>query len=247
MHFSILRFDAIDSTNTEALKQARQGANEGLCVIARQQTAGRGRQGRSWVSPMDAGLYVSVVLRPKLDAKYLPLITLATAVAVFETLAELGLTPEIKWPNDVLLNEKKICGILAETAETEQGLAIVVGVGINVTSNSFPPELGDTATSIEGELNIPVTFSDVESVLLRQFDNWYSKLCDEDGPTAVVTEWSKRSSYADGKNVRVSLTGNSVSGVTDGLEPDGALRVVTADGAIHIVHAGDVERLRPSD
>jgi len=247
MHFSILRFDAIDSTNTEALKQARQGANEGLCVIARQQTAGRGRQGRSWVSPMDAGLYVTVVLRPKLDAKYLPLITLATAVAVFETLAELGLTPEIKWPNDVLLNEKKICGILAETAETEQGLAIVVGVGINVTSNSFPPELGDTATSIEGELNIPVTFSELESMLLRQFDNWYSKLCDEDGPTAVVTEWSKRSSYADGKNVRVSLTGNSVSGVTDGLEPDGALRVVTADGAIHIVHAGDVERLRPSD
>ena len=247
MHFSILRFDTIDSTNTEALKQARQGANEGLCVIARQQTAGRGRQGRSWVSPMDAGLYVSVVLRPKLDAKYLPLITLAAAVAVFETLAELGLTPEIKWPNDVLLNEKKICGILAETAETEQGLAIVVGVGINVTSNSFPPELGDTATSIEGELNIPVTFSDVESVLLRQFDNWYSKLCDEDGPTAVVTEWSKRSSYANGKNVRVSLTGNSVSGATNGLEPDGALRVVTADGSIHIVHAGDVERLRPSD
>jgi len=247
MHFSILRFDTIDSTNTEALKQARQGANEGLCVIARQQTAGRGRQGRSWVSPMDAGLYVSVVLRPKLDAKYLPLITLATAVAVFETLAELGLTPEIKWPNDVLLNEKKICGILAETAETEQGLAIVVGIGINVTSNSFPPELGDTATSIEGELNIPVTFSDVESVLLRQFDNWYSKLCDEDGPTSVVTEWSKRSSYADGKDVRVSLTGNSVSGATNGLEPDGALRVVTADGAIHIVHAGDVERLRPSD
>jgi BirA family biotin operon repressor/biotin-[acetyl-CoA-carboxylase] ligase len=247
MHFSIVRFDTIDSTNTEALKQAREGAYEGACVIARQQTAGRGRQGRSWVSPMDAGLYVSVVLRPKLDAKYLPLITLATAVAVFETLAELGLTPEIKWPNDVLLNEKKICGILAETAETEQGLAIVVGVGINVTSNSFPPELGDTATSIEGELNIPVTFSDLESTLLRQFDNWYSKLCDEDGPTAVVTEWSKRSSYANGKNVRVSLTGNSVSGATNGLEPDGALRVVTADGAIHIVHAGDVERLRPSD
>jgi BirA family biotin operon repressor/biotin-[acetyl-CoA-carboxylase] ligase len=247
MNFSILRFDAIDSTNTEALKQARQGANEGLCVIARQQTAGRGRQGRSWISPSDAGLFASIVLLPTLDARKLPLITLATAVAVFDTLTGLGIKPDIKWPNDVLVNEKKICGILAETTDTSSGLAIIVGIGINVTSNSFPPELGETATSLEGELNIPVTFSDLESILLRQFDNWYSKLCDEDGPTVVVTGWSKRSSYANGKNVRVSFTGGSVSGVTNGLEPDGALRMVTADGAIHIVHAGDVERLRPSD
>src|SRR5678815_1625350 len=90
MHFNILRFDSVDSTNTEALTHARLGADEGLCIVARQQTAGRGRQGRTWVSPMGAGLYLSTVLRPKLEAKLLPLITLAAAVAVHDTLAEIG-------------------------------------------------------------------------------------------------------------------------------------------------------------
>jgi len=247
MKFTILRFDSIDSTNIEALRQARQGVDEGLCVIARRQTAGRGRQGRVWSSPMDAGLYASIVLRPELEAKYLPLINLAAAVATFDSLTELGLTADIKWPNDVLVNEKKICGILAETADTEEGLAIVVGIGINLRSNSFPPELAETATSLEGELNSPVAFSDLETMLLRHFDNWYSRACGNDGPTDVLREWSKRSSYASGKNVRITLTGKTFSGVTNGLELDGALRMIAKDGSLHIVHAGDVERLRTNE
>lgn len=247
MHFSILRFDAIDSTNTEALKQARQGANEGLCVIARQQTAGRGRQGRSWVSPIDVGLYLSIILRPKLEAKGLPLITLAAAIAVFETFIELGMKPDIKWPNDVLVSEKKICGILAETADTDQGLAIVVGIGINMTSDSFPPGIAEAATSLESELGRPVTFSDLEPMLLRLVDNWYSILCRKEGPAVIVNEWSRRSSYANGKNVRITLTGENFFGVTDGLEADGALRVLALDGSPHVVHAGDVEQVRPSE
>ena len=129
MNFTILRFDTIDSTNTEAANQARRGADEGLCVIARQQTAGRGRQGRAWVSAKDSGLYFSVVLRPLVEAKLLPLITLMTGVAVHDTLKEFGVDPDIKWVNDVLAGEKKICGILAETVETSTGLAVVVGIG----------------------------------------------------------------------------------------------------------------------
>jgi BirA family biotin operon repressor/biotin-[acetyl-CoA-carboxylase] ligase len=124
MNITILRFDSIDSTNTEALKQARQGAAEGLCVVARQQTAGRGRHGRTWVSGCDAGLYASIVLRPKFEMRFFPLITLMTGVAVYDTLAELGIMPDIKWVNDILVNDRKISGILAETAETLMGIRL---------------------------------------------------------------------------------------------------------------------------
>src|SRR5436190_18936870 len=99
MNITVLTFDSLDSTNTEALKQARQGAGEGLCIVARQQTAGRGRHGRTWVSQKDAGLYFSIVLRPKIDTKSLPLITLMTGVAVHDTLQEFGVKPDIKWVN----------------------------------------------------------------------------------------------------------------------------------------------------
>src|SRR5215204_473489 len=149
MNFTILRFDEIESTNTEALNQARRGADEGLCVVARQQTAGRGRHGRVWVSEKDAGLFFSVVLRPKIEARFLPLITLMSAVAVHDTLKALyTLDCNIKWVNDIHVAGKKICGILAETAETTKGLAVVAGIGINLKQTSFPPEIAGAATSI---------------------------------------------------------------------------------------------------
>jgi BirA family biotin operon repressor/biotin-[acetyl-CoA-carboxylase] ligase len=247
MNFTILRFDSIDSTNTEAINQARRGADEGLCVIARQQTAGRGRQGRSWVSPHDAGSYLSMVLRPQLEAKHLALITIAAAVAVFDTLAELGIEPDIKWPNDVLVNEKKICGILAETADTERGLAVVVGIGINITSESFPSELEKTATSLESELGQIDGASEIQSVLLFQFSKRYAQLCEPDGAAAMIDEWTSRSSYARGKNVRAILTDFVITGFTDGLEPNGALRVLDDAGTVHLIQAGDVERLRSTE
>ena len=247
MNFSVHRFDSIDSTNTEALKHARRGADEGTCIIARQQTAGRGRQGRIWTAPRDAGLYLSIVLRPRLDAKYLPLITLAAAVAVFDTLAQLGIDADIKWPNDILVYEKKICGILAETTETERGLAVIVGIGINLTSQNFPSELMDTATSLESVLNRPVTFSELEEPLLKYFDHWYSRLHEPDGASTIIPEWGSRSTYFHGKQVRVMLTNETITGVTDGLDTNGALRVKKVNGELAIVQAGDVERVRPSE
>jgi BirA family biotin operon repressor/biotin-[acetyl-CoA-carboxylase] ligase len=247
MNFSVHRFDLIDSTNTEALKHARRGTDEGTCIIARQQIAGRGRQGRIWTSPRDAGLYLSIVLRPRLDAKYLPLITLAAAVAVFDTLAPLGIEADIKWPNDILVNEKKICGILAETAETERGLAVVVGIGINLTSQNFSRELNDTAASLEGVLSRPVAVSELEGPLQKYFDRWYSRLHEPDGALTIIREWGSRSTYFHGKQVSVTLANEMITGVTDGLEANGALRVKKDDGELTIVQAGDVERVRPSD
>src|SRR5688572_4775518 len=115
MNFTILRFDSINSTNTEAVNQAKRGAEEGLCVVARQQTAGRGRHGRTWISEKDAGLYFSIVLRPVIENRFFPLITLMTAIAVADTLKNIyKLETDIKWANDVHIKGKKISGILAE-------------------------------------------------------------------------------------------------------------------------------------
>ncbi len=253
MNTNILTYDAIDSTNTEALKQARSGADEGLCIVARQQTSGRGRHGRVWVSDNDAGLYFSIVLRPKLETKNLPLITLMTGVAVHDTLEEFGVKPDIKWVNDLLVNEKKICGILAETAETTKGLAVVVGIGINIRSSNFPPELADIATSLEqsgpaaasGSLSIAVpSVEHLTQVLTNYFGHFYDVLAGENGPANIIDEWRKRSSYFTGKSVRVMIQNETVEGTTDGLEENGALRVRQSDGNVTIIQAGDVEKLR---
>jgi len=248
MNITVLRFDTIDSTNTEAAKQARQGADEGLCVIAQQQTAGRGRHGRSWVSEKGSGLYFSVVLRPKIATQFLPLITLMSGIAVYDTLKEFGVEPDIKWVNDVLVAEKKISGILAETVETPAGLAVIVGIGINLTSRNFPAEIADIATSIESESAMmgsraldPLA---VETKLVAFLNYWYEMLLAENGHSDIIQNWRARSSYFSGKPVRVTLPTGTIEGTTDGLEPNGALRVTLADGLVTIVQAGDVERLR---
>lgn len=244
MNINILRFDTIDSTNTVAAKQAKLGADEGLCVVASQQTAGRGRHGRTWVSEKDSGLYFSIVLHPKIEARYLPLITLMTGVAVHDTLKEFGLKPDIKWVNDILLGDKKISGILAETVETPTGLAVVVGIGVNLTSRNFPDDLSETATSIEAESGKRVSSDGLAESLTGYLSYFYELLNGVDGSKEIVNLWRLRSTYFSGKSVRVSLDGTSFDGTTDGLEENGALRVKMADGSVRIVQAGDVERLR---
>ena len=244
MNITTLKFETLESTNTEALMQARQGGREGLCIITRQQTAGRGRYGRTWISQKNAGLYFSIVLRPNLEAQFLPLITLMAGVAVHDTLQEYGLKPDIKWVNDVLVKDKKISGILAETAETTDGLAVVVGIGINLTSENFPDELADTATSIQSQTGLKITPEDAAAILVKFLTYFYSLLMSPGGPSAIVDEWRKRSSYYSGKLVRV-ISGNEIfTGTTDGLEPTGALRVKRENGSVTIIQAGDVERLR---
>jgi BirA family biotin operon repressor/biotin-[acetyl-CoA-carboxylase] ligase len=245
MNFTVLRFDSIGSTNTEALNQAKQGADEGLCVVAGEQTAGRGRHGRAWVSTRDAGLYFSIVLRPKIEIKFMPLLTLMAAVVVTEVLQELyGLQPDIKWANDVHLKGKKICGILAEMAETKTGLAVVVGIGINLTSANFPPELEEIATSIEAESGAKPNAEDILQNLTKQFAKFYRIFSGADGVEKIREEWAKNSSYFFGKTVRVDLENETIFGKTCGIEENGALRIKTDAGEIKIVQAGDVEMLR---
>jgi BirA family biotin operon repressor/biotin-[acetyl-CoA-carboxylase] ligase len=246
MNITILRFDTIESTNSAALEEARRGADEGFCVVARQQTAGRGRLGRVWASPADAGLYFSIVLRPAIEMQYLPLITLMSGVAVYDTIAEFGLKPDIKWVNDVLVGDKKICGILAETTDTDRGLAVIVGIGINLTSANFPPEIAGTAASLQNEFGRSFALFQLEDSLVKFLNYWYELLNGDSGGEAVLHAWRQRSSYYSGKSVRVTLENETFNGVTDGLELNGALRLRRNDGNIMIIQAGDVERVRPA-
>ncbi len=244
MNITILHFETIESTNDEAARQARLGADEGVCVIVRRQTAGRGRHGRRWVSELDSGLYFSVILRPKIEARFLPLITLMAGVAVSDTLLEFGLSPDIKWVNDILVGEKKIAGILAETVDTAKGLAVVVGIGVNLTSKNFPDEIADTATSVAAAGGSQTSPTELAEALTKYLSYFYETLGSENGPREIIEHWRRRSSYYSGKSVRVTLENTTFNGVTDGLEDNGALRVKTENGDVTIVQAGDVERLR---
>jgi BirA family biotin operon repressor/biotin-[acetyl-CoA-carboxylase] ligase len=244
LRFTILRFDSIDSTNLEAMRQAKAGAPEGLCVVAREQTHGRGRQERVWVSPRDAGLYLTLLLRPQLDLNVWPLITLAAALAVADALrGTCKLQVDIKWPNDILLDERKLCGILAETVETVSGLACVLGVGVNLTAESIPSELKERATSVAAAGKV-VDREALFAALLENLHRQYETLRSIDGPATVIRDWTAASSFANDKQVRVDTGSEIFDGTTRGLQGDGALRVETLDRGMRIVRAGDVQSLR---
>src|SRR6201988_217992 len=145
----VLRYESLPSTNTELSRLASEGAEEGVSGVADEQTAGRGRLKGAWSSPKGAGLYFSILLRPQIATNYWPLITMMAAVAVYDTLGDAcRLQADIKWPNDLLSGERKICRILAESIETPAGRAVIVGIGINLTQDADPVELAEKATSL---------------------------------------------------------------------------------------------------
>jgi BirA family biotin operon repressor/biotin-[acetyl-CoA-carboxylase] ligase len=245
---TILRLDSIDSTNLEAMRQARAGAAEGLCIVAREQTQGRGRLDRSWQSPKDAGLYFSIVLRPSLEINSWPLITLMAALAVSDALLKAcNLRLDIKWPNDLCANDRKICGVLAETVDTEAGPAAIVGIGINLKADSLPATVGDLATSVEAITGTAPDSSRVLNELLKAIGERYELLQSPMGEEHTIREWCANSSYAIGRQVRVALERDTFEGTTRGLASDGALRVETAGGKIRLVRAGDVTALRATN
>jgi BirA family biotin operon repressor/biotin-[acetyl-CoA-carboxylase] ligase len=239
------RFESIDSTNLEAMRQAKAGAPEGLCIVAREQTRGRGRLDRTWQSPKDAGLYLSLVLRPKLELGQWPLLGLMSALAVSDALAKtLDLQVDIKWPNDICVNERKLCGILAETVETDNGMAAIVGIGINLREGNFPPDVKSIATSVEQATGSTPNSDLILEALLAAIDQRYDALQKDNGAEHTIREWCANSSYAYDRKVRVTLNQEVFEGTTRGLESDGGLRVETETGTMRIVRAGDVHALR---
>ena len=240
----VLRFESLPSTNTELARRASEGAAEGLAIVADEQTAGRGRLQRAWSSPKGAGLYFSLLLRPAVPQNHWPLITFMAALAVGDALREAsGVETDIKWPNDLLSGERKICGILAEAMDTPVGRAVILGIGVNLTENAYPPELANVAISVGEATGRAADREQILAALLDALTRWYALL---EEPGRIVDAWSNRSSYAIGKLVQVSNGDDVWQGTTCGVEPDGALRLRTSSGEIKLVRAGDVYSIRPS-
>ncbi len=242
----VLRYESLPSTNTEVARLAVDGAEEGVSVVADEQTAGRGRLQRAWSSPKGAGLYFSILLRPKLALDRWPLITFVAALATGDALLEASeVQTDIKWPNDLLANDRKICGILAEAIETPAGRAVVLGIGINLTNQAFPGDLVNVATSVANESGRAAEREAILAALLQALARWYSLLHEPEGAEKIVAAWSSRSSYATGKLVQVTNGDETLQGHTCGVESDGALRLETAQG-VQLIRAGDVTSVRPA-
>jgi BirA family transcriptional regulator, biotin operon repressor / biotin---[acetyl-CoA-carboxylase] ligase len=242
--FTIHHFASLGSTNDHL--KTMIAAPEFTCVVADEQTAGRGRRGRTWYSAPGDGLYMSILFLPRSDYfSKLPLTGLLAAVAVAETVVDHGVAGiDVKWPNDVMVNERKISGILAEAVSVgSESMRLVLGVGVNLNHPSFPPELSETATSLAIETGERTAVEEFRDRLLEKIARWY-EIWLRDEPAPIIDRWSRLSTYARGRRVAVTMGSEQFVGVTDGLTEAGALRLVTDGGAVKTILAGEVTKLR---
>jgi BirA family biotin operon repressor/biotin-[acetyl-CoA-carboxylase] ligase len=240
----VLYFSTIDSTNSIAAAMAAKSGTGGAVIIADAQTAGRGRRGRTWFSPPGSGLYVSVLIDLTLEHgdadRATALLTLAAGVALSEAVeAVVGLRPEIKWPNDLLVHGRKVAGILAEgVTNAERWGPVVLGYGINVGAASFPPELAGRASSLETELGRPVDraamcVESLAAIERRRRDLVAGRF------DAILDAWRERAPASQGTMVSWHSESGPKSGVTTGIDERGALLVRVAD-RVERIFAGEV-------
>ena len=230
--------DTVSSTNDLAAAHAERGGEEGCVIGANAQTSGRGRMGRNWTSPAGAGLYISVVLRPRLDIA--PLITIAAGVAVAEGVETAsGLQPMLKWPNDVYVGPRKLAGVLAEAGSAGRGVQhVVLGVGINVLAAAYPPDVAERATSIERELGRPCDRGLVLAEYLVAMGQHYRAL-EQGRAAAVMSAWRTRAAGSLGQTVEWESSGSTRRGIAEDIDPRGALLVRTGRDVVSII-AGEV-------
>jgi len=229
------------STMPDAALLAAAGCASGTVVGAEEQTAGQGRYGRSWYSERGTGLYVSIVLRLPLAVDDVPVLTLTLGLATAEAIARATeLACDLRWPNDVLLDEKKCAGILIQSA----GGAFIAGIGINVNQTAFPPDIAGSATSLRLASGREHSREDLLENLLRSVDSFLKMLL-EGGHESVVRMFSRASSYTFGKRVVVEQGGAVLEGVTDGLTPSGFLLLRQDDGRTSLITAGGVRPVPP--
>lgn len=233
------------STNDEATAWARAGAPHGAVVVAEAQSAGRGRFGRSWHSPPGENLYFSTVARPRLGSRAAPPMTLVAAVALAETVAAAGAAPELKWPNDVLLDGKKCAGILCELTARPAGEGgepevdfLVIGIGVNLNGREFPSELQERATSLALATSAPIDRAAFAASLCARLERWHDALV-SDGPAPVTAAW-KRYARLFGRRITVDNGRSRTTGVAEDLAADGALLVRGDDGQLHRIVAGEI-------
>src|SRR5215470_15268967 len=231
----LYHFYSVDSTNAFAARLLSHGRKvpEGTVIIAESQTAGRGRLGRSWHSEREAGLYFSVVLFPKVPPSLAPLLTLGTAVALHNAAERYtGLDIDIKWPNDLLVGGKKFSGVLSEIqAEVDRLQNMIIGVGVNVNHESLPADIADRATSlriasgrIQSRLEILLEF-------FEEFENIYLDF-ERKGPRGIIEQWTRSSTFANGRKIEIHDGVRKITGITRGLNPLGALRIEQKSGQV---------------
>jgi BirA family transcriptional regulator, biotin operon repressor / biotin---[acetyl-CoA-carboxylase] ligase len=247
----IRHFYKIGSTNAEAMQAAAEGAPEGSVFLAEEQTAGRGRGANAWHSQRSTGIYCSVVLRPRLPPSEILVLALAAGLAVHAAILEidscLSSSLDLKWPNDVLIGGKKVCGILTEmNAEPTRVRYIVVGIGINVNQSTFPAELEPLATSLRLASGSEWSRVELTAALLKSLHREYEQLIVQPGTRdSILLRFAKYSSWVQGKEVRIEDNGAPLEGITAGLDERGFLRLRTTSG-MQTVLSGTVRERKVS-
>jgi BirA family biotin operon repressor/biotin-[acetyl-CoA-carboxylase] ligase len=235
-------FEQTTSTNDVIEKLARDGAEEGAVVFAEAQTSGRGRLGRKWMSPARKGLWFSVLLRPDLRPQAATQLTVASAAALRRAIeGQTGLSPEIKWPNDILISGRKVAGILTElSGELDRIKYLLVGIGVDVNLNpgDFPSDLKSQATSLKIELGKPVVRAELAAAILRELDGDYSRIRAGEF-TAVADEWEEHCTTI-GQRLIIRLGDRRICGRAESLGEDGALLLRTDHGHLERIIGGDV-------
>ncbi|AUB56923.1 MULTISPECIES: biotin--[acetyl-CoA-carboxylase] ligase [Methanobacterium] len=236
----IYHYSEVDSTNNVAKELAEKGAVEGTIVIAESQRRGKGRRGKKWLSP-SGGVWMTIILRPDIPTSQAPLLTLLTGVAVAETLThECGLDVGIKWPNDILIGDKKVCGILTEAIARKGGLDyVVVGIGIdlNVDVDEFPPDLRKGATSLKNELEKEIPGEKLVQNFLLNFENLYQNF-KEGQLSEILNQWRSLSTTI-GSTVEVKKRGGTIRGEAVGITRDGILILEMDDGSLRKIISGE--------
>ena len=235
-HHRIDYYDSLPSTQFVAIKLAETGVPSGTAVIAGEQTAGIGRHGHSWHSEPHAGLYVSVVLRLSLPPESLPTLTLALGLATAEAISRVcDVSADLRWPNDVMIGDRKTAGILVQLVDS----VAIAGIGVNVNHTGFPTEIASQSTSLRQATGSTQSREDLLIALLPAIDS-FTKMLVEAGPRPVLEMFTRHSSYARGRRVRVEQPGGVLEGVTAGLNPSGFLILRADDGSESLILAGGV-------
>ncbi len=233
-------FDTIDSTNIKAKKLAEEGHPGGTLVVAEQQENGRGRRGRAWQSPPGEAVFMTWVLKPQINPNNASMITLVAALAVNAAIEDCtGRKAGIKWPNDIVMNGKKVCGILTEmSAQFDYINHIVVGVGINVNNSAFPEDIADVATSLYLETGVRHNRAALIEKVLEHFEHYYAVFLETEDLSGLVREYDE-SLANSGKKVRVLDPKEPFEGVAEGITNRGELIVKTEEGS-RLVSSGEV-------
>lgn len=232
--------ESVESTQKEA-HQIAEEAEEGTLVIAEEQTAGRGRMARPWQSPKYTGIWMSLILKPELPPFKAPQFTLITAVAVTEAIRDAtGVTPTIKWPNDLLLNGKKVTGILTELqADSDHIRSIIIGIGVNVNQREFPKELADIATSIAIEKGETVSRAQIVQAIMKNLEIYYDEYM-TNGFSLIKEKWETYA-ISIGRSIIARTVTGTIRGKALGITEEGVLKLEDENGSIHDIYSADIE------